>query len=44
MQPDSGFVEVRRVSDPAISNRKSLPADFRYEDVTSYFDAQVGCV
>ena len=34
------FVEVRRISDPSIANRKSLPADFRYENVSNYFAAE----
>ena len=31
------YIEPRRISDPAIANRKSLPADFRYENVINYF-------
>ncbi|KAL5252068.1 hypothetical protein ACHWQZ_G015020 [Mnemiopsis leidyi] len=34
------FVEVRRISDPSIANRKSLPADFRYENVSNFFAAE----
>ena len=29
----------RTISDPAISNRKSLPADFRYENVANYLSS-----